>query len=86
MNAFESKRAACPCCVYLTLSDRGGFEICPVCWWEDDGQNDSDTDVVRGGPNGLLTLSEARANSRAIGASDPRFIKSVRPALPEEVP
>nr|WP_282707098.1 CPCC family cysteine-rich protein [Nonomuraea coxensis] len=28
---------ACPCCRYVTLGERGGFEICPVCLWEDDG-------------------------------------------------
>ena len=50
----------CPCCRSLTLSDPGGFEICPVCGWEDDGQDDSDADVVRGGPNGHLSLTDAR--------------------------
>lgn len=28
----------CPCCGFLTLDERGTFEICPVCFWEDDGQ------------------------------------------------
>ncbi len=37
----------CPCCRYVTLSERGGDEICPVCFWEDDGQGDHDADVVR---------------------------------------
>ena len=32
----------CPCCGYLTLDERGGYEICPVCYWEDDGQDDHD--------------------------------------------
>jgi len=82
----EYKRVACPCCGYLTLSERGGFEICPVCWWEDDGQGDLDAEVVRGGPNGDLSLAEARANFRSVGASDPRFVRSVRSALPNEVP
>ena len=48
----------------LTLSERGGFEICSVCWWEDDGQDDADADVVRGGPNGDLSLTQARKNFR----------------------
>ena len=82
----EHRRLACPCCGFLTLRDRGGFEMCAVCWWEDDGQDDADADVVRGGPNGELSLSVARANFRSVGASDPRFVKSVRPALPEEEP
>jgi hypothetical protein len=27
----------------------------PVCFWEDDGQDDHDADLVRGGPNGALS-------------------------------
>jgi hypothetical protein len=38
--------------------------MCPVCWWEDDGQDDRDADEVRGGPNGVLSLTQARANYR----------------------
>jgi len=38
------------------------YEICTVCWWEDDGQNDENADRVHGGPNGRYSLSEARAN------------------------
>jgi len=77
---------ACPCCGHLTLTERGAFEMCPVCWWEDDGQDDADADVVRGGPNGDLSLSRARANYRTVGACDPRFVGSVRPPLPHERP
>ncbi len=40
----------CPCCRYETLTEHATFEMCPVCWWEDDGQsNHHDADVVRGG-------------------------------------
>ena len=52
----------CPCCGCKTLRERGGFQICQVCFWEDDGQDDHDADVVRGGPNGRLSLTQARAN------------------------
>ncbi len=68
------------------LGERGRFEICDVCFWEDDGQDDFDADVVRGGPNGGLSLTEARANYRRFGASDPRRVKDVRPPRPEELP
>lgn len=30
----------CPCCGYRTIKERGWYEICPVCYWEDDGSND----------------------------------------------
>lgn len=26
----------CPCCGYKTLPGRGDYDLCPVCWWEDD--------------------------------------------------
>jgi hypothetical protein len=52
---------SCPCCGHVTLAERGGYEICRECWWEDDGQDDHDADVVRGGPNGRLSLADARA-------------------------
>jgi hypothetical protein len=73
----------CPCCRHRTLVERGAFEMCPVCWWEDDGQDDEDADVVRGGPNGVLSLSAARENYRRVGASDPKFVGSVRPPSSE---
>jgi hypothetical protein len=36
----------CPCCGFVTLSERSVYEICPVCFWEDDGQDDQDADRV----------------------------------------
>jgi hypothetical protein len=76
----------CPCCGCGTLDERGGFEICPVCFWEDDGQDDYDATAVRGGPNGALSLCEARANYLKFGACDESMIGNVRPPLPEELP
>ena len=77
---------ACPCCHSITLPERGAFELCPVCFWEDDGQDDHDADEVRGGPNGTLSLTQARANFAAVRASDRAFIDSVRPPRPHERP
>ena len=58
--------------------------MCPVCWWEDDGQDNIDADVVRGGPNGDLSLSQARTNYRQVGASNPSYVDGVRKPTPEE--
>jgi Cysteine-rich CPCC len=55
-------RVMCPCCGYLTLSSRADYEICELCNWEDDGQDDEDADEVWGGPNSDYSLTEARAN------------------------
>lgn len=54
-------KCTCPCCGHRTLDERGGYEICPQCGWEDDGQDNHDSGVVRGGPNGKLSLDAARA-------------------------
>jgi hypothetical protein len=74
----------CPCCGYLTLPERGGYDICPVCFWEDDGQDEHDADTVRGGPNSHLSLNRARKNYFGIGACEERFLENVRPPRPEE--
>lgn len=50
----------CPSCGYPTLSERGGYEICCVCNWEDDNQDDKEADEIWGGPNYELSLTENR--------------------------
>jgi len=80
----EGDDYSCPCCGYKTLGERGAYDICPVCYWEDDGQDDQDADVVRGGPNGALSLTQARENYRTFGASKERSRKHIRSPLPEE--
>lgn len=55
-------RFECPCCLYPTLAERGAYDICELCGWEDDGQDESDADRVLGGPNYELSLAAAREN------------------------
>jgi hypothetical protein len=57
-----------------------------VCFWEDDGQDDGDADENRGGPNGSLRLTEARANYLRLGACEEKMVENVRPPRPEELP
>ncbi len=76
----------CPCCGYLTLNERGVWDICQVCYWEDDGQDDHNADMVLGGPNGVLSLTQARVNFRACGACEERYLVHVRPPRSEELP
>jgi hypothetical protein len=85
-ESADGFRYACPCCAYLTLDERGGFEICAVCFWEDDGQDDRDADIVRGGPNGSLSLTQARANFQAFGACERKSLEHVRKPMPDEIP
>jgi Cysteine-rich CPCC len=74
----------CPCCDYPTLASRGGFEVCPICYWEDDGQGSHDADRERGGPNNSLCLTEARRNFVAFGACEAAMKANVRPPSDDE--
>jgi Cysteine-rich CPCC len=89
INAFGYADAEllypCPCCHFPTLTTRGGFEVCPVCYWEDDGQDSHDADRVRGGPNGSLSLTNAIANFAKIGACAPTALDRVRKPTCDEI-
>ncbi len=75
---------SCPCCGHATLTERERHEICNVCFWEDDGQDDESADEVWSGPNGTLSLTEARRNFVTIGACEERLLEQVRqPGLRE---
>lgn len=71
-------RFRCPCCGYKTLETAGALALCPVCWWEDDGQEDDDAAEVRLTVNGQLSLHEAREHYAHCGAAHPRFLPYVR--------
>lgn len=62
---------ACACCGCLVLRELGGYEVCPVCWWEDDPTQGKDPDC-RGGAN-TLSLHEARRCFLEHGVSELRF-------------
>jgi len=68
----------CPCCGYRTLEAPAALALCPVCWWEDDGQEDSDANQIRYTVNGELSLTAARNYFRSCGAAHPRFQPYVR--------
>jgi hypothetical protein len=65
----EYLKGRCEVCGFYTFknTERDSFEICEVCFWEDDGFNDN-PDEVRGGPNQDLSLNQARANFKQFGA------------------
>jgi hypothetical protein len=83
-ESMDDSLFRCPCCGALTLSLPETMELCPVCWWEDDGQDSEDAGEVRSTVNGELSLIEARQNYQLCGAAHPRFVRFVRQALPEE--
>jgi hypothetical protein len=77
---------ACPCCGFLTFSEEpnGSFEICPVCYWEDDNVQLNDPDYA-GGANGP-SLNQCKINFSKFGAIEERLKPYVRKPLPNEVP
>jgi len=76
--ATTETRFRCPCCGYKTLETPGALALCPVCWWEDDGQEDEDAGEIRLTVNGELSLAAARTHFAECGAAHPRFLPYVR--------
>lgn len=70
----------CPCCASFTLDEVGSYDICPVCFWEDDGT----TNEHAFSPNGI-TLEEGRANYKEFGANSLKDAKHTRYPLDEEL-
>ena len=76
-------RYPCPCCGHLVFTgEPGSYEICPVCWWEDDPAQRKDPELT-GGAN-EKSLREARELFAECGASDVRFVDRVRKTRGEE--
>lgn len=61
----------CPCCKRRTLTERGHYEICSACNWEDDPLQEKQADL-RGGAN-VVSLNEARRNFLESGTIDPEL-------------
>lgn len=74
---------ACPCCGWRTLSESyGSYDICPICFWEDDIVQLHNL-TLAGGAN-RVCLVEAQRSYEQCGASEARFLQHVRrPALDE---
>ncbi|WP_163192914.1 CPCC family cysteine-rich protein [Clostridium thermarum] len=72
------EKYACPCCGYKTLTEEppGTFDICRVCFWEDDDIQYYDPDFA-GGANGI-SLREAQKNFEKMGACKKDSLKYVR--------
>lgn len=79
--------AQCPCCGYYTLSERGGYDICQVCWWEDDDESEVYGQPAPERPTGPnhVQLWETRENYLKFGASEERFKQYVRSPRQDEL-
>lgn len=73
----------CPCCGHLTFAEpSGSYEICPVCFWEDDLVQFRWPDLPAV-PN-RTSLIEAQKTFQQVGACQERLISNVRPATPDQ--
>lgn len=86
------KKYRCKCCGNYTIKDEpldpniypGTFEICPVCFWEDDSLQFLKSNM-EGGAN-RVSLNQAQKNYLEFGASERRFLSFVRPPRKDELP
>ena len=60
LKTAQLDKFTCPSCGFPTLNEKSGYEICAVCNWEDDGQDDHNEDEILGGPNYELSLTAGR--------------------------
>lgn len=83
-NKFGSFQ--CPCCAYHTFDEPSGgsYDICEVCFWEDDPIQLAERDY-EGGAN-KVSLQQAQRNFAEFGVSEPEFKRYVRAPHPDELP
>jgi hypothetical protein len=81
---MNAQRFTCPCCGYLALVDwPGSYDICKICFWEDDLIQLLDP-WCAGGAN-VPSLVDAQNNFETCGAMEPRFVGNVRRPLASDV-
>lgn len=79
----KEARFPCPSCGYIVFTDLpGSYDICPICFWEDDIVQLAFPDMA-GGANSV-SLIEAQSNFTAHGVCKIRFKEKVRPAKEED--
>jgi hypothetical protein len=72
----------CPVCGYFTIETPQDWDICPICFWEDDvlpDRADASSPANRG-----MSIAEAQANYILHGAVDLSRKRHVRPPGPDD--
>jgi len=74
----NNQKYYCPCCGYNTLDEKptGTYDICYICFWEDDPVQFSDWNYT-GGAN-KVSLIQGQKNFEKFGAVEKRLIKYVK--------
>ena len=81
--SLRTNRHPCPCCGCITLPEQGQYDICPVCFWEDDPTQSMDEGLEYGANK--VSLKAARKNYLAFGACEEEMLMHVRKPFPEEL-
>lgn len=73
-----TEKFACPCCGYKTFREEpnGTYDICQVCFWEDDPIQLNDANY-EGGAN-RVSLRQGQQNFIKFRACEKEMIKNVR--------
>jgi hypothetical protein len=75
----------CPCCGYLSFDQPpGSYEICEICFWEDDELQLEYATTLAGGAN-RPTLHDAQRNFLKFGACEPEMVGNVRSPSPSDI-
>jgi hypothetical protein len=78
-------RFPCPCCGHLVFGEPpGSYDICHVCFWEDDALQLEYATSLAGGAN-HTTLEVAQQNFATFGACEEAALDHVRPPTEVEV-
>ena len=73
----KNGKYACVCCGYATITEVANYDICPICFWEDDGQDSEDADTNYEGAN-QVSLTQGRRNFLDFGAAESKDKRHVR--------
>jgi methionyl-tRNA synthetase len=79
-----AEKYSCLCCGYKTFIEKpeGNYDICEVCFWENDPIQ-LDNPNYKGGAN-KVSLKEGQKNFLKFGACEKEMIKNVRITNPDE--
>ena len=80
----EPKKYKCPCCGHFTFEKKErSYDICPVCFWEDDPVQYENPTM----PNGAnrVCLADAKINYKHFAACEPEMKKFVRGPKKDEL-
>ncbi len=81
--ADNTGKYPCPCCGYIVFAEPpGSYDICPICYWEDDL---SQLRFVRTGGANSVSLITGQQNYLRFGVCEERFRNIVRPPHANEV-